>query len=300
MPARIRVRMHGDELRVANTGSALTAAGVAALSSLRASAKRDTHDSVGHFGVGFTAVLSWSRAPRVVSTTGGIRFDEVATAAEIGSLAGAGAGPRGRRSERVRSRCCGCRGPPLPTRNPRPRASPPRSGCRLTTAARVEVARMLADDGTAEDLFWALTDLAEIDLPDRVVRCGIDQDGRTVIDDGRTTRRYRTADRSGEIPAGAARGPSDRGTLPRTLADHLGVAGGPGPDDRRAEPGADRRVPPDRAANHHRCADARPTSRSPCPPGWSGRSRSTTPGGGWPPARCATTCWSGPPTPTSI
>ena len=56
------VRLTGDELRVANTGSALTAAGVAALASLRASAKRDTHDSVGHFGVGFTAVLSWSAA----------------------------------------------------------------------------------------------------------------------------------------------------------------------------------------------------------------------------------------------
>ena len=87
MPARIRVRLHGDELRVANTGSALTAAGVAALSSLRASAKRDTHDSVGHFGVGFTAVLSWSRAPRVVSTTGGVRFDAAATATEIAARA---------------------------------------------------------------------------------------------------------------------------------------------------------------------------------------------------------------------
>ena len=37
VPARIRVRLSGNELRVANTGSALTADGVAALSSLRAS-----------------------------------------------------------------------------------------------------------------------------------------------------------------------------------------------------------------------------------------------------------------------
>ncbi len=58
-----------DELRVANTGAALTAAGRRRTVVLRASAKRDTHDSVGHFGVGFTAVLSWSRAPRMVSTT---------------------------------------------------------------------------------------------------------------------------------------------------------------------------------------------------------------------------------------
>ena len=40
VPARIRMRMRGDELRVANTGRPLTADGVAALASLRASAKR--------------------------------------------------------------------------------------------------------------------------------------------------------------------------------------------------------------------------------------------------------------------
>jgi hypothetical protein len=199
VPARIRVRMHGDELRVANTGSALTAAGVAALSSLRASAKRDTHDSVGHFGVGFTAVLSWSRAPRVVSTTGGIRFDEVATAAEIGSLRA----PALDREVALRAGQVPVLRLPWPTaadEEPLPDGFATEVRLPLTTSARVEVARMLADDGTAEDLFWALTDLAEIDLPDRIVRCGIDQDGRTVIADGRTTRRYRTADRSGGIP----------------------------------------------------------------------------------------------------
>ena len=42
VPARIRIRIVDDELRVANTGAPLTAAGVAALSSLRASAKRET------------------------------------------------------------------------------------------------------------------------------------------------------------------------------------------------------------------------------------------------------------------
>ena len=130
VPARIRVRLHGDELRVANTGSALTAAGVAALSSLRASAKRDTHDSVGHFGVGFTAVLSWSRAPRVVSTTGGIRFDEAATAAEIGSLACPRPGPRGRAAGGSGPGAAAAVADRPPTRNRRPRASPPRSGCR--------------------------------------------------------------------------------------------------------------------------------------------------------------------------
>ncbi len=54
---------------------------------------------------------------------------------------------------------------------------------------------------TAEDLFWALTDLTEIDLPNRVVRCGIDGDGLTVIADGRATARYRTAEQTGHLPA---------------------------------------------------------------------------------------------------
>jgi hypothetical protein len=199
VPARIRVRLTGDELRVANTGSALTAAGVAALASLRASAKRDTHDSVGHFGVGFTAVLSWSRAPRVVSTTGGIRFDEVATAAEIGSLRA----PALDREVANRAGQVPVLRLPWPTagdEEPVPEGFATEVRLPMTTSAAAEVARMLADDGTAEDLFWALPDLAEIDLPDRIVRCGIDQDGCTVIADEGSIRRYRTADRSGGIP----------------------------------------------------------------------------------------------------
>lgn len=64
---------HGTELRAANTGAALDAAGVAALASLRASAKR-TGNQVGRFGVGFAAVLAVSEAPRVVSASGGVGF----------------------------------------------------------------------------------------------------------------------------------------------------------------------------------------------------------------------------------
>ncbi|HEX5403235.1 MAG TPA: hypothetical protein VFX16_13120 [Pseudonocardiaceae bacterium] len=63
----------GTELRTANTGAPLDAEGVAALASLRASAKR-TGNQVGRFGVGFAAVLAVSEAPRVVSATGGVRF----------------------------------------------------------------------------------------------------------------------------------------------------------------------------------------------------------------------------------
>ncbi|MGH3517216.1 MAG: sacsin N-terminal ATP-binding-like domain-containing protein [Haloechinothrix sp.] len=84
----VRVTVVDRELRVANTGAPLDRAGVAALASLRASAKRGGV-TVGRFGVGFAAVLAVSTEPRVVSTTGGIRFsatrtrDTVATMSEV-------------------------------------------------------------------------------------------------------------------------------------------------------------------------------------------------------------------------
>ena len=76
----------------------------------------------------------------------------------------------------------------------------------LAPGVSAEVERMLAVDGAAEDLFWALYrgdsgDLTEIDLPDRIVRCGTDQDGLVVVDDGAARRRYRTAELTGKIPA---------------------------------------------------------------------------------------------------
>jgi hypothetical protein len=63
----------GQELRAANLGAPLDAEGVAALASLRASAKR-AGNQVGRFGVGFSAVLAVSEAPRVVSASGGVGF----------------------------------------------------------------------------------------------------------------------------------------------------------------------------------------------------------------------------------
>src|SRR6266567_1495004 len=72
----------GPELRAANTGAPLDTAGVAALASLRASAKRAGHQ-VGRFGVGFAAVLAVTEAPRVVSASGGVAFDAAQTRAEV-------------------------------------------------------------------------------------------------------------------------------------------------------------------------------------------------------------------------
>ncbi|MCK9895104.1 sacsin N-terminal ATP-binding-like domain-containing protein [Frankia sp. AgB32] len=56
----------GGLLEVANTGAPLSAAGVEALSTLRASSKRDT-TAIGRFGAGFAAVLAVTDEPSIVS-----------------------------------------------------------------------------------------------------------------------------------------------------------------------------------------------------------------------------------------
>ncbi|HWN25447.1 MAG TPA: hypothetical protein VNP37_00665, partial [Actinomycetospora sp.] len=81
-------------LHIAGAGAPLDADGVAALASLRASAKRDG-GGVGRFGVGFAAVTAISDAPRVVTrrgdgTVAGVAFDRARTAravAEVGVAA---------------------------------------------------------------------------------------------------------------------------------------------------------------------------------------------------------------------
>ncbi|SFP46707.1 hypothetical protein SAMN05421810_102672 [Amycolatopsis arida] len=82
VPGRLRVTVVDGELRVANTGAPLDAAGVASLASLRASAKRG--GTVGRFGVGFAAVLTVTSAPRIVSGTGGVAFSAERTAEAVG------------------------------------------------------------------------------------------------------------------------------------------------------------------------------------------------------------------------
>ena len=92
-PARVLFRLRDDPpvLEVANTGAALTADGVQALVTLRASAKRGAL-SLGRFGVGFAAVLAVSDEPAIVSVAGGggvrwSRRETLLLAGEIGSLA---------------------------------------------------------------------------------------------------------------------------------------------------------------------------------------------------------------------
>ncbi|WP_030609990.1 sacsin N-terminal ATP-binding-like domain-containing protein [Streptomyces sclerotialus] len=83
VPGRLRLTLHPGEdgahavLVASNTGAPLDAAGVESLSTLRASAKRDSDaasGAVGRFGVGFAAVLAVTDEPAVVGRTGGVRW----------------------------------------------------------------------------------------------------------------------------------------------------------------------------------------------------------------------------------
>ncbi len=100
VPGRLLLRLdptdgeHGA-LLAANTGAPLDRAGVRALASLRASAKRSDDPTaqptqptlaarpVGRFGVGSSAVLTLTDAPSFVSTSGGIAFAAAATRAAL-------------------------------------------------------------------------------------------------------------------------------------------------------------------------------------------------------------------------
>ncbi|MCW2902478.1 MAG: hypothetical protein JWO67_4743 [Streptosporangiaceae bacterium] len=67
VPGRLRLGLRDGVLTATNTGAPLDAAGVQALSTLRASAKRDETGTAGRFGVGFAAVVAVSDRPSIAS-----------------------------------------------------------------------------------------------------------------------------------------------------------------------------------------------------------------------------------------
>lgn len=79
---RLRLGLNDGVLTAANTGAPLTADGLQALATLRASAKRSGR-TVGRFGVGFAAVAAVSDDVVVASRTGAVRFSRALTAAEV-------------------------------------------------------------------------------------------------------------------------------------------------------------------------------------------------------------------------
>jgi hypothetical protein len=201
VPGRLRLTLRGGTLVAANIGAPLDAAGVAALSTLRASSKRgsradDTANetAVGRFGVGFAAAIAVSDEPHISSLTGsvcwsrGAAHDLVqripAVAAELAARSGHlpvlrlpfaadGAPPEGFAT-----------GVTLPLRD---------------EAAERLVKRLLAETGAA--LLLALPALAaieiEVDGTTRALTAAHDGDGVTITVDG-ATGRWRTATAAGQ------------------------------------------------------------------------------------------------------
>ncbi|MBN9607778.1 MAG: hypothetical protein BGO26_09940 [Actinobacteria bacterium 69-20] len=170
VPGEIAISMVGRELRVANNGAPLDAAGVAALASLRASAKRG-EASVGHFGVGFTAVRALTDEPMIVSTTGAVRFSVAETHRVVTEL------DDPRLDEELRQR----HGELPALRLPWPVPVAAREGdggvadtpvgyateVRLPLRAAIDAAALAGEltRQLAMDLLWALPDLVAVTVP---------------------------------------------------------------------------------------------------------------------------------------
>jgi uncharacterized protein (TIGR01777 family) len=103
VPGRLLLALRDRTLVAANTGAPLDAAGVEALSTLRASAKRTgsapvgpgglgaTVGPVGRFGVGFAAVVAVSDAPRIHSQTGTVAWSRARTREIVSGIPALGA-----------------------------------------------------------------------------------------------------------------------------------------------------------------------------------------------------------------
>jgi hypothetical protein len=189
---RLRLTYRDGTLVAANTGAPLDAAGVAALSTLRASSKRGSDSgeaAVGRFGVGFAAAVAVSDEPRISSVTGAVAWSRSAArdlvrqvpeiAAELAERSGH-----------------------LPVlRLPFASGGMPPEGfaTAVTLPMRDEAAgrlieRLLAETGPA--LLLALPALAtieiEVDAATRVLTAAHDGNGVTITVDGTVTR-WRTA-----------------------------------------------------------------------------------------------------------
>lgn len=194
VPGRLRLTLRERTLTAANTGAPLDPAGVEALSTLRASSKRDD-SSVGRFGVGFAATVAVSDAPRIRSVTGAVRWSRDDTR-ELVRQVPALADELAARSEHV---------PVL--RLPFPDDGTPPDG--FTTAVILPLRddeavalaeRLLAETGPA--LLLALPALAEVVIETgaatRVLTAEHSGQGATITADG-VTSRWRVAAMSGVL-----------------------------------------------------------------------------------------------------
>jgi hypothetical protein len=189
---RLRLTLRAGTLEAANTGSPLDEAGVAALSTLRASGKRglDAQETaVGRFGVGFAAAVAVSDEPRICSLTGAVAWSRGAAL----DLA--------RRIPAVAAELAGRSGQLPVLRLPfAADGAPPEGFATAVTlplrddAAGRLIERLLAETGPA--LLLALPALATIEIDvdgtTRVLTAAHDGDGVTITVDG-AAGRWRTA-----------------------------------------------------------------------------------------------------------
>ena len=240
------------ELRVANTGVPLDAAGVAALAALRASAKRDDAGSVGRFGVGFAAVLALSDAPRIITVGGGVAFSAASTAEAVRELSGPAAELARRDGQLPVLRLV------WPTGADEP---PPPAGyateVRLPLRPGVDPDELLAAaTAAAPDLLLALPDLVEIDIDGR--RFGATGACRRSPRGTGSSRSGRRTDHGVGLWSGA---PRKVASAPRSssVAGTCGRSAGPC----RSTPTADR----PRSATTSCTRPPSPPNGSACPPG---------------------------------
>lgn len=211
VPGRLRLTLHpadGTEpavLVASNTGAPLDATGVESLSTLRASAKRESSaaaGAVGRFGVGFAAVLAVSDEPALVGRTGGVRWSlaEARTLAkEVAAHSPGLGGELRRRDEHVPLLRL-----PLPAEGGAPEGYdtavvlPLRDG-----AAQDLVERLLA--GIDAALLLTLPGLAEVvvETPEGVRELRRRRDGEYVLieDSERGATRWRVAGAGGPLAA---------------------------------------------------------------------------------------------------
>jgi hypothetical protein len=197
VPGCLRLTLRAGTLVAANTGAPLDAAGVAALSTLRASSKRgpDAHETaVGRFGVGFAAAVAVSDEPRISSLTGAVTWSRGA-AHDLVVRIPAVAAELARRSGHL---------PVLRLPFATDGAPPEGFATAVTLPLRDEAAvlliqRLLAEAGPA--LLLALPALAtieiEVDGTKRTLTAVHDGDGVTITIDG-AVGRWRTAAAGGQ------------------------------------------------------------------------------------------------------
>lgn len=169
----------GAVLVAANTGARLDAAGVRALATLRASAKRDAAASTGRFGVGFSAVLAVTDEPAVLGHGSGVRFSRAETLAAARETASGAPGlgaELARRAEHVPALRL-----PWPAEGTAPDGYDTAVVLPLRDAGAADLVRRLLDEAD-DTLMLALPGLVEVvvQLPDTSPRRVADVSDRWV------------------------------------------------------------------------------------------------------------------------